>query len=267
MSAPTQGVTTLEAELRSAHAARRTGVLLFDVASPLSVRFRAGEVIGGGILDFIGFDALGTVSLRGEPGRASFRSIEPGEPILHRPFELLLDQWARANEEWARIRTQLDSPSRVLSTTPTAGPSYALYAPGRSVRATAKAAGVPVAVAANMAWQGLKTGELRREERFAWFGLRLRAPGITPATGYTRPGHATLSGARRGMDARLLTGCLDGSMNMGELVDEGFDAPVIRAYLIAAIRRGEFSAPGSGWLLRDLTWERQGCTDRGLDVS
>ncbi|HEX2865240.1 MAG TPA: hypothetical protein VHN99_11780, partial [Deinococcales bacterium] len=60
-------------------------------------------------------------------------------------------------------------------------------------------------------------------------------------------------------DARLLPQFLDGNMNMGELVEQGFEVPTVRSYLIAALKRGDVTAPGSGWLLRDLTWEQRGC--------
>jgi hypothetical protein len=48
---------------------------------------------------------------------------------------------------------------------------------------------------------------------------------------------------------------LDGSRNLGELIQAGLPIAQVRTYLIERITSGELEPPGRGWILRDLLWE------------
>jgi hypothetical protein len=48
---------------------------------------------------------------------------------------------------------------------------------------------------------------------------------------------------------------LDGSRNLGELIQGGIPIEHIRSYLIEEILAGRLDVAGKGWILRDLLWE------------
>ncbi len=214
----------------------RTGFL------PLSLRFAAGEVVAANILDWEGLEALFTFPLHPQEGPFRFRAgpSAGGKPLL--PFPTLLGEWARVNDEWDRFRTLIDSPSRVLETIrPT--PLLEVFQGGRSVRAAAKAWGVPLLIAMERAYMGVREGDLYPLRRYTWYALRIRYQG------------------RRGKTLEefgQLQGLLDGSKNLGEVIAQGVPEALVRRYLVQALASGEISPPGRGWLLRDLTWEMEG---------
>ncbi len=227
--------------LEMIHSNRGTGVLYLNSGKlPLNLRFVEGEVVGGGILDWEGFEAISTFPLHPEQGRFRFEAGQvQGLPIM--PFKAFMGEWARMNDLWTRFRSVLDSPSRVLET-PRAKEPFAVFVGGKSVRAAAKSWGVPLIIATERAWRGLREGELAKLRKYAWFAMRIRHPSA----------RRTQAGIR---DPRDITVLLDGSRNLGELVHAGLPIVHVRNYLIQRITSGELEAPGRGWLLRDLLWE------------
>ena len=223
------------------HSGRRSGVLEVETESlPLSLTFLAGEVVGAAILDWEGLDALFTFPLHPEEGRFLFRpGWTEGTPLM--PFRTLLGEWARINDEWDRFRSLIDSPSRVLEAIrPKEG--LEVFQGGRSVRAAAKAWGVPLVVAMERAWTGVREGDLAPLGRYAWYALRIRHQGRRSQT---------LN------EFALLAQLLDGSRNLGEIIRIGVPVGLVRRYLIQALLKGKIRPPGRGWLLRDLLWEME----------
>jgi hypothetical protein len=236
--------------LEMIHANRGTGVLqLRSGRLPLHLHFVQGEVVGGGILDWEGFEAISTFPLHPEQGSFRFQAgTKQGTPLL--PFKALVGEWARMNDQWARFRSVLDSPSRVLET-PRAVEPFAIFVGGKSVRAAAKSWGVPLIIAAERAWRGLREGDLTKLRKYAWFALRIRHPSA----------RRTQAGIRNPKDITVL---LDGSRNLGELIHAGLSIAQVRSYLIERISSGELEAPGKGWILRDLLWEVE--SEQGLQL-
>ena len=227
--------------LQMIHASRGTGVLHLKTQQlPLKIQFMLGEVVGGSILDWEGFEAIATFPLHPEQGHFRFEvGSVVGTPLM--PFRVFLGEWARMNDQWARFRSLLDSPSRVLET-PRAVEPYAVFVGGKSIRAAAKSWGVPLIIAAERAWQGLREGDLTKLRKYAWFALRIRHPSA----------RRTQAGIR---DPKDMTVLLDGSRNLGELIQAGLPIAKVRTYLLERITSGELEAPGRGWILRDLLWE------------
>ncbi len=229
------------------HANRGTGVLYLDSHKlPLRLQFEEGEVVGGAILDWEGFEAISTFPLHPDQGRFKF-SAGPVQGVPLMPFKALVGEWARMNDQWARFRSVLDSPSRVLET-PRAVEPFAVFVGGKSVRAAAKTWGVPLIIAAERAWRGLREGDLTPLRKYAWFALRIRHPSA----------RRTQAGIR---DPKDITVLLDGSRNLGELIQAGLPIAQVRQYLIRRISSGELEAPGKGWILRDLLWEMEAAQD------
>lgn len=228
--------------LELVHHHRRSGVLEVRTGPlPLTLRFAAGEVVGAHILDWEGLEALFTFPLHPKEGAFRFQPGPPGaEPPLL-PLATLLGEWARVNDEWDRFRTLIDSPSRVLEAIRPKSP-YEVFQGGRSVRAAAKAWGVPLLIAMERAYMGIREGDLYPLRRYAWYALRIRYQG--------RKGK-TLE------EFGQLQGLLDGSRNLGEVIAQGVPVGLVRRYLVQALGSGELSPPGRGWLLRDLTWEME----------
>ncbi|PYE51188.1 DUF4388 domain-containing protein [Deinococcus yavapaiensis] len=216
------------------HFSRKTGVLDVDGAIPFSLAFVGGEIVEGGILDWVGIDAVLSLPLSPDRGRFVFTSNESGGPPL-KPFSRLMGDWAHLADEWQRVCSIIGSPSRVLrgSLTP--------YEEGRSVRAVARSTGIPLFDAAKQAAEAVSRGQLTKTDRSAWHVLRLRHP-------KARAGEALKTGS--------LERLLDGQRNLGELIAEGYAPEQLRAFLLREIRDG-LRFPGAGWVLRDLAWETE----------
>lgn len=227
--------------LQMIHASRGTGVLHLKTQQlPLKMQFMLGEVVGGSILDWEGFEAIATFPLHPEQGHFRFEVASVvGTPLM--PFKVFVSEWARMNDQWARFRSLLDSPSRVLET-PRAVEPYAVFVGGKSIRAAAKSWGVPLIIAAERAWQGLREGDLTKLRKYAWFALRIRHPSARRTQASIR-------------DPKDMTVFLDGSRNLGELIQAGLPIDKVRTYLLEHITSGDLKAPGRGWILRDLLWE------------
>ncbi len=224
------------------HGHRRSGTLEVQAGPlPLTLRFAQGEVVGAAILDWEGLEALFTFPLHPKGGTFRFQpgQAPPEKPPL--PFPTLLGEWARVNDEWDRFRSLLDSPSRVLEAL-RPKPLLEVFQGGKSVRAAAKAWGVPLLIAMERAYMGVREGDLYPLRRYAWYALRIRYQG--------RKGK-TLE------EFGQLQGLLDGTRNLGEVIAQGVPVALVRRYLVQALASGEVAPPGRGWLLRDLTWEME----------
>ncbi len=238
MEGDLSGIPLLDT-LELIHTGRRSGLLEVEASGlPLSLYFLGGEVVQAAIWDWEGLEALFAFPLHLQEGRFRFQGGRPeGTPLM--PFRALLGEWARINDEWTRFRTLIDSPSRVLEAIrPKEG--LEVFQGGRSVRAAAKAWGVPLVVAMERAWTGVREGDLAPLRRYAWYALRIRHQG--------RKGESLNEFAQ-------LAELLDGRRNLGEIVREGIPVGLVRRYLVQALIRGEIQPPGRGWLLRDLLWE------------
>ncbi|WP_420596594.1 DUF4388 domain-containing protein [Deinococcus sp.] len=210
------------------HETGQTGVLEVDADVPFSVAFAKGEIVEGGILDWTGLDALHASPML--PGSGSFsysRRNVTGAVIS--PFEQFTTDWARITDEWEQIGTVISSPSVVLSG---AMPLFD-QEKGRSVRAAARDAGLPLFEVAARAADAVNAGKLKATGRYAWYGLKI---------------------AHRGQRTSDLTRALDGGLSLGEVIDQGFSPAMVRAYLLSELHLGLRFA-GSGWVLRDLVWE------------
>jgi hypothetical protein len=242
--------TSLPSLLELIKNSRQRGHVYIDGVLPLRLAMEKGGIVSADILDYEGVEALFTFPLHLETGNYRF---EPSLPKAHRqlmPFDALLSEWARHNDEWARVREHLDAPSHVLQAEPNAGEEFQVFDGRRSVRAiargvgtdtTATTSGNSLLATAQLAAEGLASGELTKTFRYSWFSLRI--------------GHAD-AGKYNARGQRELTSYLDGVMRLGELIDnQGFFIGDVRQYLVSAIRSEEVNVPGRGWLLRDLLWE------------
>jgi hypothetical protein len=223
------------------HAHRRSGVLeVREGVLPLTLRFAAGEVVG----------AASWTGRASRPSSPSPSTPRRGLPLPARPpagerplmpFANLLGEWARVNDEWDRFRALIDSPSRVLEAI-RPKPPLEPFQGGKSVRAAAKTWGVPLLIAMERAYMGLREGDLYPLRRYAWYALRIRHQGKRGKTLEEFGG---------------LQGLLDGTRNLGEVIAQGVPEALVRRYLVQALASGELAPPGRGWLLRDLTWEME----------
>lgn len=219
------------------HSGRKSGVLKIEGRPPLALRLQAGEVVGGGILDWEGLEAIASFDLHASEDAFHFEPMPQSGKVI-RPMRALLGEWARLNDECRRFLKVIHSPSRVYEGLGGQAP-FDVFIGGRSVRSAAKAWGVPLIIAMERVWSGLRSGDLTPLERYAWYGLRIRHPQARRKS----PGDGGLS--------RLM----DGRANLGELIASGVDANELRHYLIEGILSGDLLFPGRGWLLRDLIWE------------
>ena len=237
--------TSLESVLELVHLTQQSGRVTVDAEVPLAIELIQGEVVSGGIMDWEGFDAIQSFALHEDAGTFKFLADatmigQPRATLVGMPFQGFMTEWARINDEWARIRQWIDSPSRGLEYV---GPSKSPFLGGKSIRAVAKASGKSVFEIAQQAAQGAQTGELRLLERYAWHGMRIQH----------KLSRKKQNPSQRGPGD--LPYFLDGQRNLADVLELGFKPETVRIYLINAIRNGEVSMPGHGWLLRDLTWE------------
>jgi Domain of unknown function (DUF4388) len=210
------------------HETGQTGVLDVDADVPFAVAFARGEIVEGGILDWTGLDALHASPMLPVSGSFSY-SRRPVTGAMISPFEQFTTDWARITDEWEQIGSVISSPSVVLS-----GPMPLFdQEKGRSVRAAARDAGLPLFEVAARAADAVQAGKLTPTGRYAWYGLKL---------------------SHRGQRLTELSRILDGELNLGEIVERGFSPSEVREYLMAEVRLGLRFA-GSGWVLRDLVWE------------
>lgn len=210
------------------HATRQTGVLEVQTEVPYTVAFVGGEIVSGGIVDWIGLDALYASPLLAEVGSFAFeRRAVTGRALG--AFNHVMSDWARTTDEWKEICAVIGSPSRYYRG---AEPLFDLEG-GRSVRAVAREAEVPVVQVAQFVVKARREGRLEARDRFEWFRLRLQAvPGRSGRLPEPMP-------------------------PLGHMVDRGeITLREARARLLGELRTG-LRFPGSGWVWRDLVWEVQ----------
>jgi hypothetical protein len=238
--------TPLPSLLELIHLTKQSGRVQITADVPLNLHVAGGEVISGEILDWQGLEAIQSFLLHLSSGQFRFY---PNATVIEAAndfdisFSKFMTDWARLNDEWARILPFIGSPSRVLESTQVSGTVPHPFQNGKSIRSLARALGVSSFEVAQNTFPWLQQGELRLTNRFAWHGLRIQ--------------HVTAS-AQQFPNSRTIAdipACLDGSRNMGEVLELGFSVSDVRMYLIQSLQSGEIQVPGSGWLLRDLTWE------------
>ena len=223
--------------LEMLHTEKKSGVLQIDGLPPLTLRLQAGEVVGGGILDWRGMEAIASYDIYTAEAPFKFEpGLQAGKVIM--PMPTLLGEWARVNDECRRFLQLIDSPSRVFESLDKSG-DFGIFVGGRSVRTAAKVWEVPLVIAMERVWMGLQNSELTPLNRYVWYKLRIRHP-------RTR---------RKDNADDDLVKMMDGEQNLGRLVASGIEPDRLRRYLIRGIVDGELVFPGRGWLLRDLLWE------------
>jgi len=218
--------------LELVHVSRKTGVLVADAALPFSLSFLDGEVVSGGILDWQGLDAIYTCPLLPDQGSFSF-SVQAVDGEMLAPYGKITADWARYSDDWSQLCGVIGSPSAMFRGTL---PLFDVPE-GRSIRAAARSAQLPLFEVAERVVAGVRSGRLTPIDRYSWYSLR----------------HKHQLGSGRG---GRVAAALDGERNMGELAQDGFPVSELRDYLIAEIRAG-LRFTGCGWVLRDLLWERE----------
>lgn len=210
---------------------RQTGVLEVQSEVPYTVAYVQGEVVAGGILDWMGVDAIHASPMLPESGTFAFE-LKPVTGTALGPYDHFMTDWARASDEWTQICAVIGSPSRVFQG------NISLFndMQGRSVRAAARQADLPLFQVAQLVAEAVKDGKVDATNRYAWFGLRLRPGGKRAAI-------------------HPIARALDGEVNLGQLIEQGFDLNEVREYLLGELRLG-LRFPGSGWVMRDLIWEQ-----------
>lgn len=236
--------TPLSSLLELIHLTRQSGRVQITADVPLNLFVANGEIISGEILDWQGLEAIQSFLLHLSSGQFRFY---PNATVIEAAndfdisFSLFMTDWARLNDEWARILPFIGSPSRVMEPTQAAGAVPHPFQGGKSIRSLARALGVSSFEVAQNTLPWLQQGDLRLTNRFAWHGLRIQ--------------HANAQKLPKFRTPADIPTCLDGSRNMGEVLALGFQVGDVRQYLIQSLQTGEIQVPGSGWLLRDLTWE------------
>ncbi len=236
--------TPLPSLLELIYLTKQSGRVQITADVLLNLQVAGGEVISGEILDWQGLEAIQSFLLHLSNGQFRFY---PNATVIEAtnnfdiPFSLFMTDWARLNDEWARILPFIGSPSRVMEPTQAAGAGPHPFQGGKSIRSLARALGVSSFEVAQNTLPWLQRGDLRLTNRFAWFGLRIH--------------HASAQKPPKSRTLPDIPACLDGSRNMGEVLELGFKIKDVRMYLIQSLQSGEIQVPGSGWLLRDLTWE------------
>jgi hypothetical protein len=244
--------TPLSSVLELIHLTKQSGRLAVTGRVPLSLTVMQGEIIAGGILDWQGLEAIQSFELHAAQG--NFRFAPSSAQVLAQftlAFAALMTDWARVNDEWARIRRVVDSPSRVLEYSGPAQQPAHPFQGGKSLRSVSKASDEGVFDVSSRAVPQILSGQLKLKDRYAWMGLRVRHPS---AVGSFTP-------VNRGTDEIPLM--LNGKRNLAQLLEWGFTPSHLRTYLLGAIQSGVVQVPGSGWLLRDLTWELEALGDVG----
>jgi Domain of unknown function (DUF4388) len=238
--------TPLPSLLELIHLTKQSGRVQITADVPLNLHVSNGEVTSGQILDWEGLEAVQSFLLHLSNGQFRFY---PNTAVIVAPndfdisFSKFMTDWARLNDEWARILPLIGSPSRVMESIRAATGVPNPFEGGKSIRSLARALGVSSFEVAQNTLPWLQQGDLRLTNRFAWHALRIQ--------------HAAASAPRLPKTRNLadIPVWLDGSRNMGEVLELGFTVNDVRQYLIQSLQSGEIQVQGSGWLLRDLTWE------------
>ena len=244
----------MEGELRSVplsevllllHSGKKGGQLSVEAEIPLILRFHDGEIVGGGIFDWTGFEAITAFDLHKREGRFRFQpegTIDEPEPIM--PFDALVAEWARLTDEWRRYLSEIGAPSRVYKARrPPLPEVYAIFAEPLSVRGAARRWGVSLIEAMERVLQGRREGVLVELPVYRWYRMRIRHPMAFDLLHV----HAFADVVRH----------LTGEKTLGELIREGLPEARVREFLIEELRTRKMRPRGRGELLRDLIWEKQ----------
>ncbi|UBV43717.1 DUF4388 domain-containing protein [Deinococcus taeanensis] len=218
------------------HTTRQTGVLDVQTSVPFTVAFMNGEIVAGGIIDWLGTEAIQACPILADSGTFRFEPRDvTGTPLA--PYGHFSTDWARIGDEWDQVCALIGSPSQLLQ-----GPLPMFDIPGgRSVRAVARETEQPLFQVAQLAAQGVRDGRLIPQGRFEWARLKLQPAGQRAAV------HPV---ARQ----------LDGERTLADAVGEGTSIRDVREYLLGELRLGLRFA-GSGWVMRDLVWEARHVQD------
>ncbi|PNY82381.1 DUF4388 domain-containing protein [Deinococcus koreensis] len=213
------------------HSTRQTGVLDVQAEVPYAVAFVGGEIVSGGILDWLGLEALYASPLVPEVGSFAFtKKAVTGQALGG--YTHLISDWARTSDEWSQLCAVIGSPSGYFRG---AEPLFEREG-GRSVRAAAREAEVPVFEVAQFVAQALRDGRLEAVERYEWFRLKLHAAPRRGAGGVPRVAEPLEP--------------------LGQMIAGGMPIREARARLLNELKMG-LRFPGSGWVWRDLVWEVQ----------
>ncbi len=236
--------TPLSSVLELINLTKQSGRLQVAADLPLSLTITQGEVIAGSILDWGGLEAVQSFALHAAEGNFKFTpSAQPVPTQFQIPFSSLMTDWARINDEWARMLPLIGSPSRMLEFFGTVQDTPHPFQGGKSIRSVARALETTAFEVATRAIPLMPTGVLRRLEKFSWMGMRIQHP-------------ASRQGLLEGFAIEATPSYLDGKRRLVDLLEIGFSISTVRAYLIEAVRGGEIELSGAGWLLRDLIWEQ-----------
>jgi hypothetical protein len=243
--------TPLSSVLELIHLTKQSGRLQVAAELPLTLLIYQGEVVAGGILDWSGLEAVQSFTLHSIEGNFRFTPSNQTPPTqFSMPFATLMTDWARINDEWARMLPVLRSPSRMLEFNGTVQDTPHPFQGGKSIRAVGRSLEASAFDVATRVMPLLQNRVLVMLEKFAWMGMRVQHPAAKRDT-------------IEGLSPQAVPHYLDGTRRMVDLLELGFSADTLRAYLIEAVRTSEIEVAGAGWLLRDLIWER----DASLNAS
>lgn len=243
--------TPLSSVLELIHLTKQSGRLQVAAELPLTLLIQHGEIVAGGILDWSGLEAVQSFTLHSIEGNFRFTPSNQNPPTQFTlPFATLMTDWARINDEWARMVLVLRSPSRMLEFNGTVQDTPHPFQGGKSIRAVGRTLEATAFDVATRVMPLLQNKVLVLLEKFAWMGMRIQHP-------------AARRSSAEGLGPQAVSRYLDGTRRIVDLLELGFSLETLRAYLIEAVRTSEIEVNGAGWLLRDLTWER----DASLNAS
>jgi Domain of unknown function (DUF4388) len=236
--------TPLSSVLELINLTNQSGRLQVAAELPLALTIVQGEIIAGNILDWGGLEAIQSFKLHANEGNFRFTpATQAASNQFSIPFSTLMTDWARINDEWARMLPILGSPSRMLEYSGTVQDTPHPFQGGKSIRAVGRTLEASAFEVATRVMPLLPSKVLMILEKYAWMGMRIQHPAARKASS-------------EGFGIQSVSMHLDGKRRIADLVDLGFTLDTLRAYLIEAVRTGEIEVSGAGWLLRDLIWER-----------
>ncbi len=211
---------------------RQTGVLEVQTEVPYTVVFSNGEIVSGGILDWLGPEALYTCPLLSLEGHFSFEARPiTGTPTI--PYGRFSTDWARISDEWEKICEVIFSPSRLFYGNI---PAFDRVG-GTSLRSVANRAEAPLFNAAKIVTEAVKDGRLNMLDTYSWFKLKMQP-------------------SKRRTLENPVAHEISHHRTLGDAISQGVPIADVRSYLLEELRLG-LRFPGSGWVMRDLVWEQK----------
>lgn len=236
--------TPLSSVLELINLTKQSGRLQVAAELPLALSIVQGEVIAGNILDWGGLEAVESFVLHASDG--NFRFTPSNQSVIAQfnlAFPTLMTDWARVNDEWARMLPIIGSPSRMLEYNGTVQDTPHPFQGGKSIRTVARTLEASAFEVTTRVMPLIPSKVLMLLDKFAWMGMKIQHP-------------AARKGNSEGYTLQTIPTYLDGKRRILDLLELGFRIDTLRTYLIEAVRTGEIEINGSGWLLRDLIWER-----------